>query len=178
VPLRDFVASALGKRLVWAPYVAANGQDAECTLRVHFSVWGMCDGCTRFLCRPGAVMLQIRSDPEYPRFVWHRDMPPQPSQWVPKLIELAKARAQAEGKVAILAGLSGRCSYCGADKSHYVNPGDAPSEFRLALKFGELPRARFGSREWAWLHRWSFRSKRGQSQLEPTHAAAAVGPRP
>jgi hypothetical protein len=166
VPLREFVASALGKRLVWAPYVAANAKDTECMLRVHFFVSGMCEGCHYFLCRPAALTLQMRSDPEYPRFVWHRDMPPQPTHWVPKLIELAKLRAQAEGKIAILAGLSGRCSYCGGDKSQYVNPGEAPSEFRVALNLGELPRARFGSREWAWLHRWLYRSERSQA-LEP-----------
>lgn len=153
-----FVAGALGKRLVWAPYF---GRQTEATARatVFMGVSGQCNGCGRILCRPGGLTLKLSDDPSCPHIVWHRDMPPQPSTWVGALLERAKAQADPGTRVSVQAlGYSNRCTFCGTQESTYVNPVGVPNHLKLELPLHDLPAARRGTREWDWLNRWVLRA--------------------
>ena len=152
VELSDFIRSALGGHLKWAPYLSRG----ETVLNAEIYYWptGVCTGCGRTLVRAHAVTAHVAANRSYPDFHWHAAMAPRARSNWPRPVLHAVWKATANNVAVAFTSSENTCCWCRAPKPMPSQTTYTSGRLSAQLTLGALPKPSFRTVEWDWLHRW------------------------
>lgn len=149
--LTDFVGKALNGALKWAPL--ASSPEGLCDVSARILSQGKCLGCGRDVGSAYTLEVALRDRPRFPVLRWHQGMITRRTHWREPVLARMMNQAQAQPRMALIDRAKDCCAACGASVAQ-LGHGARSGLITIAMRLGELPKARYGTIEWDWINRW------------------------
>lgn len=152
IELPEFVEAVLNKQLKWAPFLGK--PDTLLDAKVSYSHEGQCNGCGRTIVSPCGSRLSIAPDLGYPDYLWkHGFTEYGRTHWYGKIVNTTWHKVASEVGVSFRTAKM-TCCWCKAPVTGVEPSPTVYGSVSTQLRLGDLPKPRFGTVEWDWLHRW------------------------
>lgn len=152
IELPDFIEAALNKQLKWSPFV--NKPDTVLNANVRYAHVGSCNSCARTIVSAQGSRLDIAAEPGYPDYLWLDALRYEGrTHWHSKIVS-ATWQNVANDVGLTFRSSKGTCCWCKAPMTVENKFPTKYGSISTQLRLGDLPKPRFGTVEWGWLHRW------------------------